>query len=81
MALISIIQDFHPLNNAKLLGRAAQLAPVLHHAVREPVGAFLSEKKGCQKIPIQKVPAFSMKKGNEICLDFGEHMVGYLTLE
>ena len=40
MALISIIEDFHPLGNAKLLDRAAQLKPTLHHAIRQPVGGF-----------------------------------------
>ena len=36
MALISIIDDFHPLGNAKLLDRAAQLKPTLRHAIRQP---------------------------------------------
>ena len=31
MELIRIIKDFQPVNDEKLLGRAAELAPVLHH--------------------------------------------------
>ena len=50
MALISIIKDFHPHNYAKLLDKAAELAPPLHHSIAEPVGGFkLKERYSPEK--------------------------------
>ena len=84
MALISIIEDFHPLNDAKLLYRADELTPSLHHEIVEPVGGFqLKERYSPEReeIVLQKVPKLAMGKGQNLCLDFGDHYVGYLTLE
>lgn len=84
MALISIIDDFHPLNDAKLLERADQLKPVLHHKICEPVGGFqLKERYSPEKeeISLHKIHHLQMGKGQNLCLDFGTHLVGYLTLD
>lgn len=84
MALISIIEDFHPMGNAKLLDRAEQLTPPLRHAICEPIGGFrLKERYSAEKneIVLQQLPHLSMGKGENLCLDFGQHLVGYLTLE
>ena len=83
MALISIIEDFHPLNNAKLLDRAAELKPSLHHRIVEPVGGFqLKERYSPEKedIVLHKVKHLAMGRGENLCLDFGTHLVGYVTL-
>lgn len=84
MALISIIEDFHPQANEKLLSRAEQLTPPLRHSIREPIGGFqLKERYSPEKqeIVLRQLPHLSMGKGENLCLDFGEHLVGYLTLE
>ena len=84
MALISIIKDFHPHNYAKLLDKAAELAPSLHHSIAEPVGGFkLKERYSPEKeeIVLQSLPHLALGKGENLCLDFGTHIVGYLTLE
>ena len=84
MPLISIIDDFHPLGNARLLDRAAQLTPSLRHEIREPIGGFqLKGRYSAEKeeIVLQQLPHLSLGKGETLCLDFGEHLVGYLTLE
>ena len=84
MALISIIKDFHPHNYAKLLDKAAELAPPLHHSIAEPVGGFkLKERYSPEKeeIVLQSLPHLALGKGENLCLDFGTHIVGYLTLE
>ena len=65
MALISIIEDFHPLRDERLLKRASELQPELCHEDREPV----------------TLPAQSFGKGESFCLDFGEHLVGRITLD
>ena len=64
MALISIIKGFHPLNDERLLARAAALTPALRHELRKP----------------EQLPAGSLGRGDSVCLDFGEHLVGRLTL-
>ena len=64
MALISIIEDFHPLNDERLLKRAAELTPSLLREEREPL----------------RLPGQSLGKGESAVLDFGEHLVGRLTL-
>ena len=84
MALISIIKDFHPHNYAKLLDKAAELAPPLHHSIAEPVGGFkLKERYSPEKeeIVLRSLPHLALGKGENLCLDFGTHIVGYLTLE
>lgn len=84
MPLISIIRDFHPMNDAKLLTRAEELSPTLHHEIKEPVGGFqLKERYSQEKeeIVLQKIPHLAIGKGQNLCLDFGRHMVGYVTLE
>ena len=64
MALISIIEDFQPLNDERLLKRAAELTPSLLREEREPL----------------RLPGQSLGKGESAVLDFGEHLVGRLTL-
>ncbi len=84
MALISIIEDFHPMNNAKLLDIAEQLTPTLHHEIHEPVGGFTLKERyssEAEEIVLHKVHHIAMGKGENLCLDFGNHMVGYLTLD
>ena len=84
MALISIIQDFHPLTDSRLLQRAQELLQVLHHDVRYPLGAFRL-KQHCgrerEELPVQHFSSLSLGKGEDLCLDFGEHLVGHVTLE
>ena len=84
MALISIIQDFYPTGNTRLLDRAEELKPVLHHEIREPIGAFrLKDRYSSEKneIELYQLPHMTMGKGENLCLDFGEHLVGYVTLD
>ena len=76
MALISIIEDFHPTNNVKLLDRAAELEPLLYHSIVEPVGGFqLKERYSPEKeeIVLHQLPHLAMGKGQNLCLDFGTH--------
>ena len=66
MALISIIRDFAPKNDERLLARAAELAPTLHHGKR---------------VPLDGLPSSPLGRGGELVLDFGVHLVGRLTLD
>ena len=84
MESISIIENFHPLNNARLLDRAMRLSPPLHHEIIEPVGGFQLKDRYSperEEIILQSLPHLTMRKGQNLCLDFGTHRVGYLTLD
>ena len=84
MPLISIIKDFHPKNDARLLDEAKSLKPSLHHRVIEPVGAFyLKERYSSEKesIHLHELSHVELKKGKNLCLDFGTHRVGRVTLD
>lgn len=83
MALISIIEGFHPLNDAKLLDEALRLEPTMYHSIVSPVGGFrLKERYSSEteEIVLQNVPQLALGKGENLCLDFGRHLVGYITL-
>jgi len=81
---ISMIEGFHPVSDARLLERAGKLMPPLHHKVIEPVGGFqLRERYSPEKeeIVLEDLSNLAMGKGQNLCLDFGSHNVGYLTLD
>lgn len=75
--LIRIIKDFHPVNNEKLLSRAEELAPVLHHKTIGAERCFQMDGQVCRKQVIQS----GLRKGQSLCFDFGRHLVGYVTLD
>ena len=80
MALISIIEDFHPLNSPRLLDRAAQLTPTLSRRSCKPAALCLLRADGTEEsVPPEGLP--ELRRGDSLCLDFGEHLVGYVTLE
>ena len=73
MALISIIPDFYPTGDTRLLARAEELKPTLHHTIREPMGAFkLKERYSREKndIVLHQLPHITMGKGENI----GSHL-------
>ena len=83
MELIRIIKDFRPVNDETLLDRAAELAPVLYHQTAAAEKCFLMDGQGCRE-PENTAPAEAartgLRKGQSLCLDFGRHLVGYVTL-
>lgn len=84
MELIRIIKDFQPVNDEKLLSRAAELAPVLYH---KTIGAEKSfpmdgqEYREPENAAPDEAPKSGLRKGRSLCFDFGRHLVGYVTLE
>lgn len=84
MALISIIKDFRPKIDYYLISKANELTPTLKHKIKEPVGGFkLKERYSQEKndIELESLSKLSIGKGENLCLDFGEHLVGYPTFE
>ena len=83
MALISIIENFKPLNDERLLRRAEKLRPVMTYKNIRPVSAFrLKDRYSSEitEIPGKNYTDVILGKGDNICLDFGDHQVGRLFL-
>ena len=84
MEFIRIIKDFQPVNDEKLLSRAAELAPVLNHKTVEAEKCFLMDGQGCRKqesITLAEASQSCLRKGQSLCFDFGCHLVGYVALD
>ena len=77
MALISIIPDFRPLNDARLLDKAEALTPALRRETHEPVASFsLQSRYSSERV----APAKELSRGDNLVFDFGRHLVGRVTL-
>ena len=79
----SQIENFHPIDDSYLLDKAEKLSPILHHQIKEPVGGFqLKERYSTEAegIELRNLTKIAMGKGQNLCLDFGTHYVGYVTL-
>ena len=84
LELIRIIKDFQPVNNKKLLDRAAELAPVLHHKTVRAEKCVQADGHGGQKqgsISLAEASQSGLRRGQSLCFDFGRHLVGYVTLD
>lgn len=78
MERISIIDGFQPKNDPRLLSIAAGLAPRLRKKEVSPAAAF---RPSGERIDLEELPRSSLGPGEELCLDFGTHWVGYVSLE
>ena len=77
MELISIIPDFQPRSDPRLLEKAAKLKPVIHQTAYPAPAAC---KVNGEDITMDALSARPLKRGDQALLDFGRHMVGRLTL-
>ena len=82
MPLISIIENFQPMNDERLLEKAEQLKPVLHHGTAEPVSALCLRRGAMTEEEILSVQGerIVLDRGDSLCLDFGTHLVGRAIL-
>lgn len=70
--------------NQEFLEKAINLLPELNETRVEVVRTVTVEKNEKGEVDVRPVACYKeqeMKKGDKICLDFGNHQVGYLTLE
>ena len=80
MALISVIKDFKPRNDAALLQKAEALIPELYHSDVQPDSVYLgSVPDGGESV--DQLSEHVLRKGDSVCLDFGTHLVGRITLD
>ncbi len=77
MELISIIPDFQPRNDQPLLEKASKLKPVLRYTlVSAPESCIVNG----ETMTMETLSARPLRRGDQVLLDFGRHLVGRLTL-
>ena len=93
MAAVCILDEFEVHKNEKFLKIAEKLKPELHETYIKPKKLLKFEKHleverkpDMNQIEIleedfEKLPEKKFKRDDQIVLDFGDHQVGYVTLD
>ena len=86
MELYTIIDGFQPMNDERLLEKARKLIRPLRCVEVVPSGACVlhPEEDGtlrADEMDLEETFTLALGRGQNICLDFGNHITGYLTLE
>lgn len=86
MAQVSIDLNMKRVTNRDFLEKAIKCAPVLKETMVKPVSIvdIKMENPYPQAVKVdyaENMSRYHLKKGDAICLDFGDHQVGYVTLK
>lgn len=86
MAISNSIENFMPVTNDLFVKKANELRPSLNRINHEPVALvdvyMGKEDWECTKVGrISDLKEMELNKGNSICLDFGDHQVGYVSFD
>lgn len=87
MAEVSIDLNMVRVSNEDFLKKAADCAPQLKETLVRPVEVVdIRETDGVypevlHRDSVDNMQNYHMKKGDKLCLDFGDHQVGYVTLK
>ena len=87
MPEVSIDLNMVRVTNDKFVEKAEACAPVLYETIVHPVSVVeVKETENVYPDVIETdtpdhISDYHMKKGDKICLDFGDHQVGYVTLK
>ena len=87
MAEVSIDLNMVRVSNEEFLKKAADCAPQLKETLVRPVEIVdIRETDGVypevlHRDSVDNMKNYHMKKGDKLCLDFGDHQVGYVTLK
>ena len=86
MPEVSIDLNMVRMTNENFVKKAENCAPKLHETVVRPVSIVDIVKTEAvypevvKKDSIENLSSYHLSKGDKICLDFGDHQVGYVTL-
>lgn len=80
------MENFKMIRNEKFIERAQALEPKLYHTIVYPeqimtISKIQGEWTGIKKESADKITIKQLAKGDSICLDFGNHYVGYITIQ
>lgn len=86
MAISNSIENFMPVTNELFVKRANELRPSLNNIMQEPVSlvdVYMGKEDWECKIVggISELKKMILNKGESICLDFGDHQVGYVSFD
>ena len=87
MASVCILDEFEVHKNEEFLSIAEELKPELHRTDIAPVRLLTLEQDGNPEPAIaeeeapEKLKEKRLKKDEKVILDFGNHHVGYVTLD
>lgn len=87
MASYNIIENFQVKTNQAFLNKATMLKPVLNKKIVYPKQIVKVEENKYHETsvsPVAKIEHLSelnFRKGDKVILDFGEHLVGYVSFE
>ncbi len=86
MALVIQDTEMKRISNNDFLNKANACTPVLHEHIISPVSIVDIQKNGKDYPDItvidsaENISSHALGKKDSICLDFGDHQVGYITL-
>ena len=80
------ITNFRPLINRELLEKATQLTPKLIETEIRPqslIKVHMGEADWESSVisGVENIHKKELRKGDSLCLDFGDHMVGYVSFD
>lgn len=86
MAITNSVENFLPVTDEKFVKKAEELKPVLIKTPTAPVSLVRvymgAEDWGCETVGgICTLKEKILSKGGSICLDFGKHVVGYVSFD
>lgn len=83
MAISNKIQDFHMEVNEAFVAKAQALTPALLESTISPVGTVDIVPRGQDYAAVEVEYGFTQSlplgRGERVCLDFGDHRVGYVS--
>lgn len=87
MPKVSIDLDMVRVTNQEFVKKAEDCMPELHETMVKPAALVDIVKTDAvypqvkQKDSVENLSNYHLAKGDKICLDFGDHQVGYVTLK
>lgn len=87
MAKVSIDLEMKRVTNQEFLKKAIACEPILKETLVKPISIIdIKETENAypqaiKKDEIENLSSYHLAKGDNICLDFGNHQVGYVTLK
>ena len=86
MSITSSLKNFKMEVNEDFVNKAVSLEPTLIKTLTKPIG-LVKIKKGkedfeiSERQSIDELSNISLNKGKSVCIDFGDHQVGYISFK
>ena len=86
MSITSSLKNFKMEVNEDFVNKAVELEPTLIKTLTNPIGLVKIEKgkedfEIAERQSIDELSNISLSKGKSVCIDFGDHQVGYISFK